>query len=59
MIILGNTKFLSSAYYASLGFAVPASIGAQLADRTLRALVIVGDGPSQMTGMELSTAVRY
>ena len=53
LIIHGNTKFLSPAYYASLGFAVPASIGAQLADRTLRPLVIVGDGAFQMTGMEL------
>jgi indolepyruvate decarboxylase len=59
LIIRGNTRFLSPAYYASLGFAVPASIGAQLADRTLRPLVIVGDGAFQMTGMELSTAVRY
>jgi TPP-dependent 2-oxoacid decarboxylase len=59
LIIHGNTKFLSPAYYASLGFAVPASIGAQLADRTLRPLVIVGDGAFQMTGMELSTAIRY
>jgi indolepyruvate decarboxylase len=59
LIIRGNTRFLSPAYYASLGFAVPASIGAQLADRTLRALVIVGDGAFQMTGMELSTALRY
>jgi indolepyruvate decarboxylase len=59
LIIHGNTKFLSPAYYASLGFAVPASIGVQLADRTLRPLVIVGDGAFQMTGMELSTAIRY
>lgn len=59
LIIHGNTKFLSPAYYASLGFAVPASIGAQLADRTLRPLVIVGDGAFQMTGMELSTAIRH
>ena len=59
LIIRGNTRFLSPAYYASLGFAVPASIGAQLADRTLRPLVIVGDGAFQMTGMELSTALRY
>jgi indolepyruvate decarboxylase len=59
LIIHGNTKFLSPAYCASLGFAVSASIGAQLADRTLRPLVIVGDGAFQMTGMELSTAIRY
>jgi TPP-dependent 2-oxoacid decarboxylase len=59
LIIHRKTKFLSPAYYASLGFAVPASIGAQLADQTLRSLVIVGDGAFQMTGMELSTIIRY
>jgi TPP-dependent 2-oxoacid decarboxylase len=59
LIIRGNTRFLSPAYYASLGFAVPASIGAQLADPSLRPLVIVGDGAFQMTGIELSTALRY
>jgi TPP-dependent 2-oxoacid decarboxylase len=59
MIIHGNTKFLSLAYYASFGFAVPASTGAHPADRTLHPLVIVGDGAFQMTEMELSTAIRY
>jgi indolepyruvate decarboxylase len=42
-----------------MGFAVPAAIGAQLADPKLRPLVLVGDGAFQMTGMELATAVRY
>jgi indolepyruvate decarboxylase len=53
------TEFMSSAYYATLGFAVPAAIGAQLALPKLRPLVLVGDGAFQMTGMELSTAARY
>ena len=52
-------EFLSPAYYTSLGFAVPASLGAQLARPMLRPLVLVGDGAFQMTGMELSTAVRF
>lgn len=52
------TEFLSSAYYTTMGFAVPAAIGAQLADRRLRPIVFVGDGAFQMTGMELSTAAR-
>jgi indolepyruvate decarboxylase len=42
-----------------MGFAVPAAIGAQLANPTLRPLVIVGDGAFQMTGMEVATAVRH
>jgi indolepyruvate decarboxylase len=51
--------FLANAFYASLGFAVPASIGAQLAAPERRPLVLVGDGAFQMTGMELSTSLRY
>jgi indolepyruvate decarboxylase len=51
--------FYSPAYYCSLGFAVPAAVGAQLARPDLRPLVLVGDGAFQMTGMELSTAVRF
>jgi TPP-dependent 2-oxoacid decarboxylase len=54
-----GTEFLGPAYYASMGFAVPAGIGAQLADPRKRPLVLVGDGAFQMTGMELSTALRY
>ncbi len=54
-----KTEFLGPAYYASMGFAVPAAVGAEIADPRLRPLVIVGDGAFQMTGMELSTAVRY
>jgi TPP-dependent 2-oxoacid decarboxylase len=53
------TEFMSSAYYATLGFAVPAALGVQLALPKLRPLVLVGDGAFQMTGMELSTAARY
>jgi indolepyruvate decarboxylase len=54
-----GTDFLGPAYYASMGFAVPAGIGAQLANPRLRPLVLVGDGAFQMTGVELSTALRY
>ncbi|ORU90657.1 MAG: preprotein translocase subunit Tim44 [Cycloclasticus sp. symbiont of Poecilosclerida sp. M] len=59
MIIHGETEFLAPAYYTSLGFAVPASMGAQLANPALRALVLVGDGAFQMTGMELSSIARF
>lgn len=57
--IHGQTEFLSPAYYCSMGFAVPASIGAQLASPQLRPIVIVGDGAFQMTGMEISTIARF
>ena len=59
LFIHEDTEFLGAAYYASMGFAVPAAIGVQLADAKRRPLVLVGDGAFQMTGMELTTAVRY
>lgn len=59
LVIHKGTIFLSPAYYSSMGFAIPASIGVQLVDRNLRPIVIVGDGAFQMTCVELSTAARY
>ena len=59
MTIHSATEFLSPAYYTSLGFAVPASLGTQLARPELRPLVLVGDGAFQMTGMELSSIARF
>jgi indolepyruvate decarboxylase len=58
LTVRGQTEFLSAASYTSMGFAVPASLGAQLAAPRLRPLVLVGDGAFQMTGMELSSHVR-
>ncbi len=52
-------EFLSPAYYTSMGFAVPAAVGASFADPTVRPIVLVGDGAFQMTGSELATAIRY
>ena len=53
-----KTEFISPAYYTSMGFGVPASIGAQMANPKLRPIVLVGDGAFQMTGLELSTTAR-
>ena len=58
LVVHGKTEFLAPAYYLSLGFAVPACIGAQLANPQLRPLVLVGDGAFQMSGMEVSTIAR-
>lgn len=59
LVIHGSAEFLAPAYYTSLGFSVPASLGAQLADPDIRPLVLVGDGAFQMTGMELGTIARF
>jgi indolepyruvate decarboxylase len=53
-----RTEFISPAYYTSMGFSVPAALGALTARPDSRVLVIVGDGAFQMTGMELSSMVR-
>ena len=53
-----RSEFLASAYYTTMGFAVPAALGAQVARPDRRALILVGDGAFQMTGTELSTHAR-
>jgi indolepyruvate decarboxylase len=58
LVIRRQTEFLSPAYYASMGFSVPAALGVGCARPDLRCIVLVGDGAFQMTGMELSTVVR-
>jgi indolepyruvate decarboxylase len=59
LVIRRQTEYLSPAYYASMGFGVPAALGVGFARRDLRCIVLVGDGAFQMTGMELSTIVRF
>ncbi|MBI1883752.1 MAG: alpha-keto acid decarboxylase family protein [Chlamydiae bacterium] len=59
LTIRKRTEFFSPAYYTSMGFSVPAALGAQLARPHLRPIVIVGDGAFQMTGLELSTMLRW
>jgi len=51
-------KFIAPAFYASVGFGVPAGIGVGLADPTRRPVILVGDGGFQMTGVELCTAKK-
>jgi TPP-dependent 2-oxoacid decarboxylase len=53
-----RTEFLASAFYTSMGFGVPAALGAAIARPDRRPLVLVGDGAFQMTGTELSSLAR-
>ena len=59
LVIQGRTEFLSPAYYTSMGFSVPAALGAQVARPDARVVVLCGDGAFQMTGMEMSSMVRH
>ena len=51
----GGGLYFAQGYYASMGFAVPASLGAQIGTG-VRPLVLCGDGGFQMTGPEISHA---
>jgi indolepyruvate decarboxylase len=53
------SNFLSDAYYLSMGFALPASVGAMVAKPDSRVYCLVGDGAFQMTGLEISTCAKY
>lgn len=58
-VALNAETILNPGYYASMGFGVPAALGAALALPGCRPIALVGDGGFQMTGMELGTLVRY
>ena len=54
-----QSLMLASAYYATMGYAVPAALGAAIADPTRRPLVLVGDGAFLMTGLEALSATYH
>ncbi len=58
LLIHDRGEFLSPAYYTSMGFSIPAALGAATARPDHRVIVIVGDGAFQMTGQELSSLIR-
>lgn len=58
LVIHERTDYLSPAYYTSMGFSVPAALGACVAKPQDRVLVIAGDGAFQMTGQEMSNLIR-
>jgi len=51
--------FLTSGYWGSLGFALPAAIGAWGAQPQHRPFVLLGDGSLLMSAIELATLARY
>lgn len=57
-----NCRLIYNSYYASIGYALPATLGVCLALRDLkidrRVMLFEGDGSAQMTVQELSTYLR-
>ena len=52
-------RFLAPVDYSCMGYAVPAAIGAKLADPHRDVIALAGDGALLMTGLELLTAGAY
>jgi acetolactate synthase-1/2/3 large subunit len=52
-------SFVGFGGFSSMGYSVPASLGAKIAAPDKDVITIVGDGSFGMTGFEIETAVRY
>jgi acetolactate synthase-1/2/3 large subunit len=52
-------QLITSGGLGTMGFGLPAAIGAQLAMPDQTVVAVVGDGGFQMTNQELSTAIQY
>ena len=52
-------QLITSGGLGTMGFGLPAAMGAQLALRNQQVVAVVGDGGFQMTNQELATAVQY
>ena len=54
-----NKKLITSGGLGTMGFGLPAAIGAQLGNPDKRVICVAGDGGFQMNIQELATAVSY
>ena len=53
-----GAQLIGQPIWASIGYTLPAMLGAQLADRSRRTILVIGDGAAQMTIQELGTFSR-
>lgn len=52
-------RFLTSGGMGTMGYSIPAAMGAKLADPDKQVLAVIGDGAFQMSMMELATMRQY
>ena len=57
--IVKNGKFLTSGGMGTMGYSIPAAVGAKLADKKRQVIAVCGDGSFQMSMMELATMKQY
>ena len=58
LVMHHDVGFIGQAFYLSIGYALPATLGAVLADPSRRPIAFIGDGAFQMTVQELSSLCR-
>ncbi|MDN3263615.1 thiamine pyrophosphate-binding protein [Streptomyces sp. CSDS2] len=54
-----GARFIGQPMWASIGYSLPALLGAQLGDPSRRGVLIIGDGAAQLTAQELGTINRH
>jgi TPP-dependent 2-oxoacid decarboxylase len=59
LLMREKNNFIGQAFYLSIGYSIPACLGAAMAEPHRRPIVFVGDGAFQMTAQELSTIIRH
>jgi acetolactate synthase-1/2/3 large subunit len=57
--IVKHGRFLTSGGMGTMGYSIPAALGAKLADSKKQVVVVIGDGAFQMCMMELATMRQY
>ena len=57
--IVKNGKFLTSGGMGTMGYSIPAAMGAKLADKKKQVIAVCGDGSFQMSMMELATMRQH
>lgn len=57
--IVKNGRFLTTGGMGTMGYSIPAAMGAKLADRKKQVIAVCGDGSFQMSMMELATMRQY
>ncbi len=57
--IVNKGKFLTTGGMGTMGYSIPAAMGAKLADKKKQVIAVCGDGSFQMSMMELATMCQH
>ncbi len=57
--IVKEGKFFTSGGMGTMGYSIPAAMGAKLADKSRQVIAVCGDGSFQMSMMELATMKQF